>query len=87
MADEAIDPRIADILSRLIAVETIMHESNGSKEKEGNIENREKDKKHQPKADIADLKSRLAALDDSDGSDSANDSDSAKDSDSAENAS
>lgn len=73
MADEALDPRIVDILSRLKAVETTMHESNGGEKQESNIENHKKDNKHRIRADLAELKSRLAALTDSDDSDDSDD--------------
>ena len=80
MADEAIDSRIVDILSRLNAIETTMHGPNDDEKQESNIENVQKDNRHRIRADLEDLKSRLAALNDSDGSDkSDNASDNASD--------
>ena len=69
MADEEIDPRFVDILSRLKAVESTMHESKDGENQESNIKDHRKDNKHRLRADLADLKSRLAALNDSDDSD------------------
>lgn len=67
MADEAIDPRIVDILNRLKAVETTIHEPKDGKEQEMNIDHVKNDNKHRLRADLEDLKNRLAALaDDSD---------------------
>lgn len=76
MTDEAIDPRMVDILSRLKAVETIMHESKDGGKQESNVDTPKKDNKHRIRADLAELKIRLAALNDSDDSD---DSDNASD--------
>lgn len=84
MADTAIDSRIVEILNRLESIETTMNQYKGSKEKEGAIDNYKKDNKHRLRADLSDLKSRLAALNDSDDSDSVDDAD---DADVADNAS
>lgn len=87
MADTAIDSRIVEILNRLESIETTMNQYKGSKEKEGAIDNYKKDNKHRLRADLSDLKSRLAALNDSDDSDSVDDADDADDADVADNAS
>ncbi|KAG9206967.1 hypothetical protein G6514_000258 [Epicoccum nigrum] len=77
MADKSIDSRIVDILNRLKAVETTMYEPKDSKEQdskeqdgkeqEKNTETVKKDNKYRLRADLEDLKIRIAALaDDSD---------------------